>query len=152
MALAGSLDRLAHVRALEAEQSLATLEAAINEVRQLQYALALAQQQAKAGRELIHCSAQTGELVDRLAGIEELRKSRKAIATMEGDLVVVEATATEVREVYLARRMERQQAEALVKEARTQEERLMTRRSQQEVEDWHRAQQMREAPLQSPAE
>ncbi|HVZ82571.1 MAG TPA: hypothetical protein VG893_02770 [Terracidiphilus sp.] len=146
MAVARGLRRLLHVRELEEEQRRLALETALAELHRLQEQLGRAQRQDRRGRELITSSAHTGEIADRLAGLEESRAAARRTKALADRLSDIEAEVGELRAAYLAVRVERRQAEVLIEETESREAAEAARRSQQDLDDWHRAQKARNEP------
>src|SRR5580698_7324488 len=68
-----ALRRLFRVLHLEEAQRRRTLESALSELHRLERALAAASEHDRQGRELIASSAHNGDLIDRLAGLEQAR-------------------------------------------------------------------------------
>ena len=73
MAVSRAMRRLRQVRELEEELSQAALESAVGELRRMEAALERARERERAGRRQVTASAGTGDLVDRIAGLEETR-------------------------------------------------------------------------------
>ena len=141
---------MVRVRALEEEQSLAALEAAVSEVRRLEGVLDVAGARARIGRELVHRSAETGEALERVTGLAEERMAMQAARFLTEDLEEARELAEEARAQFLARRVEKRQAEALLDAALKNETARQARRLQQDVEDWDRARRMRGESQQVP--
>ena len=78
MAIRGALDRLFRVRELEEEQCGAAVEEAVVQMRRLENAVVAAQERIRRGRLLVAASAQSGDLLDRVAGVEETRSAGRA--------------------------------------------------------------------------
>jgi hypothetical protein len=136
VAVARALRRLLRVLKLEEEQAKGALETALGELRRLEEAKLVARERERSGRELVAASARSGELADRLAGIEEARAARHAAGSLKDRMAAAERQATLRREVYLAKRVERRQAETLIQEAEAHEAREADRRSQQSADEW----------------
>jgi flagellar biosynthesis chaperone FliJ len=135
------------VRELEEEQSMAALEAALNEVRRLEAALETVERRARTGRELIRRAAETGEILDRVIGLAELQGAYQAVESLQDDLEEARARVSAAQEDFLARRVEHRQAKTLVEDALMRARVVQERRNQQETDDWHRARSLREEPL-----
>jgi hypothetical protein len=71
MPVSRALRRLLRVLHLEEEETRRALESALSDLHRLEHALAAAAARNRSGRGLIVQSAVTGELADRLAGLEE---------------------------------------------------------------------------------
>jgi len=136
--MAGSrvLRRLLRLLELEEEQARGALEAVLGELRGLETARASAGERERRGRRLVTAAARNGDLSDRLAGLEEARAARRLAGALKPRIAEVELEAARRREVFLARRVERRQAETLVREAREREAIEGNRASQQSMDEW----------------
>jgi flagellar biosynthesis chaperone FliJ len=137
MPVSRPLRRLLRVLHLEEEETRRTLESALGTLRQLENALAAAQTRDRSGRGLVLKSAVTGELADRLAGLEESLAAARRTVALEPRLRDAEQQVAARREVYLAQRVERRQAETLVEQAETRDALEAARRTQRSLDDWH---------------
>lgn len=137
MAASRALRRLLRVLHLEEEQNRRTLEAALGELHSLERALQAAADQDRGGRRLIAASAQSGDLIDRIAGLEEGYTAARRAALLRPRIQESAERAAALREDYLAKRVERRQAETLVREAEAAEAAEAARRSQQSLDDWY---------------
>jgi hypothetical protein len=136
VAVARTLRRLLRVLELEEEQAKGALEAALGVLRRLEQVRLAAAARERRGRELVAASARTGEIADRLAGIEEARAARRAAGLLKERFAAAERQAAARREEYLAKRVERRQAETLIKEAEAREALEAARRSQRSNDEW----------------
>jgi len=136
MAVSRALRRLLRVLELEEEQSRLALESSIGELRRLEQFLALACKRERGGRQLVRVSAHTGELPDRLAGLEESRAGRRSAVLLETKILDGKSQVEELRRAYLAKRVERRQAEMLIQEIETRDAVTSARRGQQALDDW----------------
>ncbi len=136
MAVSRALRRLLGVLELEEEQSRLVLESSIGELRRCEQQLTLARKRERAGRALVFVSAHTGELRDRLAGLEESRSARRSTALLEARILDAESQVIERRQAYLAKRVERRQAETLMQEIESRDAVTAARRGQQALDDW----------------
>jgi flagellar biosynthesis chaperone FliJ len=136
LALARGLLRLLRIRNLEEEQSRTALESVMGELRQLQHAQAASIERARRGRRLVDTSARSGELPDRLAGLAEIHGSERLALALSPLILDAELEIAELRADYLAKRIERRQAETLIEEAETRDAAVAERRSQQSLDDW----------------
>jgi flagellar biosynthesis chaperone FliJ len=136
MAVARVLKRLLHIRDLEEEQSRMALESALGNLHLLQNAQAATIERDRRGRRLVLSSANSGELPDRLAGLEETHISERIAVTLAPRIAGAQRNVTQLREEYLAKRVERRQAETLIEEAQTRDTLDAGRRSQQALDDW----------------
>jgi flagellar export protein FliJ len=139
MPVSRALKRLLGVRELEEEQYRVALTSAINERTRLRKALQLAADRARRGRALITHSVGSGELYDRLAGLEEVRGAHLLKDVLCERIVTAEKQVTEDRENYLSSRMGRRQVETLIGKTNEKDIREGLRRSQQEIDEWFRS-------------
>lgn len=134
-----ALRRLLRVRELEEDQSRIALESGLAELNRLQNALTITNQRDRRGRQLVAASAQSGELPDRLAGLEEMRSAVRMAEFLAGKIVAAEGKVTELRESFLSTRVQRRQAESLIEETERKDAVEANRRAQQALDDWHRS-------------
>jgi hypothetical protein len=137
MAVSRGLRRLLGIRNIEEEQSRLALESALAELNRLERALAAAAERDLRGRRLVETSARTGELADRLAGLEEGRTASRHAAALAPRIAEAELDVAELRQEFLARRVERRQAETLIQEAEAQDVIEAGRHGQQALDDWY---------------
>jgi flagellar biosynthesis chaperone FliJ len=134
MPISPALRKLLRIRELEEEQSRIALETALGEMNRLKRALAGTAQSGQAARRLFASGVQSGNLTDRVAGVQEMRAADTAgpeVATL--------------RERFLATRVQRRQAESLVNESKSRAELEEGRRSQRDLDDLHRARTQRKS-------
>ncbi len=136
-AVSRGLRRLLQLRKLEEEQCRLSLEAALTELRRLEHALDAAAERSRRGRMLIHLAARTGELPDRIAGIEEGRFALHHAVMLEAAIGKSRQTADLLRERFQAARVVRRQVETLVQEAEAAQALDASRRNQQALDDWY---------------
>lgn len=136
MAVTRALRRLLRIRDLEEEQCRLALEAALAERNRLGIALDATAERDRRGRLLIAASARSAELADRLAGLEETRTARRLAIVLKQRLAQVEAAVAVRRQEYLAKRVERRQAETLIRSTEAQANLESGRRAQQSLDDW----------------
>lgn len=135
-AAAKPMRRLLRVLDLEEEQMQRALEAATEELRHLERAREVACERERQGRALIGASATSGQIADRVAGLEEIRQGQRAASALASRITEAQAQATARRKEYLAKRIERQQAETLVRAAEAREAREAAQREQRSLDDW----------------
>lgn len=138
MAVSRALRRLLRIWDLEEEQGRLELESALSEIRHLKIVLAATVERARGGRRLAVASAYSGELADRLAGLEETRAAVRRAAALAPIIEEAELDAVALREEYLAKRVERRQAETLIQEIEARDAIEAGRRGQQALDDWFR--------------
>jgi hypothetical protein len=137
MAVSRALRRLLRIRDLEEEQSQLALEFALGEFNRLELALTTAVERGLQGRRLVEASARTGQLPDRLAGIEETRSAGRHVLMLEPKIKAGEEEVTARRQEFLLKRVERRQAETLIQETEAQDALEATRHLQQTLDDWY---------------
>ena len=145
MSVSNSLRRLLGIRELQEEQSKLALESAIGELHRLELALQTSFERGRRGRNLIHASAQSGQLTDRLAGLEETRAVKLHVAALEPRVDAKAEEIEELRNAYLSKRVERRQAEAQIQESEAREAVEADRRGQQSIDDWHNLRKFRDS-------
>ncbi|MDE3188541.1 MAG: hypothetical protein KGM96_13585 [Acidobacteriota bacterium] len=139
MPVSPALRRLLRIRELEEEQSRLALESAVGELSSLEQALTETAGRDRQGRQLVSFSAQSGELPDRLAGLEESRAALRLGAALEERRNAAEQEAERLRQSFLIRRVERLQAETLIETREATDAIEAKRRGQQALDDWHRS-------------
>lgn len=138
MAVSLALRRLLRIRDIEEEQSRLALEASLGDLHQLQYALGATVERNRLGRRLVRSSASSGELTERLAGLEQSRAADRQELVVGARIRDVELKVASLREGYLAARVERRQAETLIEEAAARDAQDSERRGQMALDDWFR--------------
>lgn len=136
MAVSRALRRLLGVLELEEEQAHAALERSLGELRWLEEARSSAMERERKGRRLVAASAGNGELVDRLAGLEEGRTARRLGAVLKMRIAEAEKEVAVRRRSFLAKRVERRQAATLIEETEAAEATEASRRGQQATDEW----------------
>jgi hypothetical protein len=137
MAISRGMRRLLRIRNLQEQSSRMELDSALGELNLLEQAMRSSDARDHRGRGLIGSSAGTGELADRLSGLEESRTAARHAAALRLGIANAEEKVTELREVFLDRRVERRQAETLIEEAGERDAVDAGRRTQQAVDDWY---------------
>ena len=151
MAVSRALRRLLRVRELEEEQSRLALEAASSELHKLQSALQHAIGRGRRGRELIGSSAGSGNLADRLAGVEEIRTSERFVEVLHPLIAKQEEVVAKRRQEFMDKRIERRQAETLIDQIKEREAVEQGRRDQQALDSWFSNKLYREGAQQEPS-
>lgn len=136
MAVSRALRRLLSVLELEEEQARIALERALGELRRLEAARSDAIERERAGRRLVAASAASGEMVDRLAGMEEGRTAQRLAGILKMRIAEAARQAAARREAFLAKRVERQQVRTLIEEAQAAQAADAGRRQQQSIDEW----------------
>jgi hypothetical protein len=138
VAVSRALRRLLRIRNLEEEQSRIALESAVGDLRRLEHAQAATVERDRRGRRLFDSSVHTGDLPDRLAGLVEQHAADLAHRALSPRILDAEQDLAGLREDFLDRRVERRQAETLVKESEARDALGADRKSQQGLDDWFR--------------
>jgi flagellar biosynthesis chaperone FliJ len=131
------LRRLLQLRRLVEEECRVSLETAFAELHRLAHALEIAGERSRRGRLLIHLAVRTGEVPDRIAGIEEGRVALRHQVMLEAAIDTSREAAEVLREKYQGARVERRQVETLLQAAAAAEALDASRRSQQALDDWY---------------
>jgi hypothetical protein len=144
MAVSRALRRLLRIRDLEEGQSRLALESALGELHRLEHALTATVERERRGRRLVGDSARTGQLPDRLAGLEETRSSVRHAAALEPRIEAMGDDVAMLRREFLGKRIERRQAETLIQETEAEDAIAAGRRGQQALDDWYGSRLYRE--------
>jgi flagellar biosynthesis chaperone FliJ len=152
MAVSRALRRLLRIRDLEEEQCRLALESAVSELHGLEQALASMGERNRQGRRLIESSARSGELPDRLSGIEEIHTAARYAAVLVPRIAEVQLEVAALRQAFIMKRVERRQAETLIQETEAKDAIETGRRDQQGLDDWYRNRMHREEQMAKSAE
>jgi hypothetical protein len=136
MAVSRAMRRLLRIRSLEEEQRHLALESALGELNRLEAALTASRERGRRGRSLVQSSVQTGQLPDRLAGLEETRSAGRQSEVLGERIVAKQDEVTARRQEFLLKRVERRQAETLIEEAEARDATVAERRGQQALDAW----------------
>jgi flagellar biosynthesis chaperone FliJ len=147
MAALRILRRLRDIRQAEEEQSHAAMESAIAELERLITGLEETRMRIRRARQLIASSAQTGEFVDRIAGLEEIRLADLMAKTVAEYIHSAENTAQQKKREFLDKRIERLQVETVNEAMQARDAAEVNHKSQIALDDWYSQQcrQTREA-------
>jgi len=141
MAVSRSMRRLVRILHMQEEQSRNALEAAVAALRRLEQAQQATRERGRAGRRLVAASAlesqMARQLADRLAGLEETLAASRMAALLAAPAADAQQSVVLRREEFLARRIERRQAEALVKNAEAADAVAAGRAGQRALDDWY---------------
>jgi hypothetical protein len=137
MAVSRALRRLLRIRDLQEEQSRLVLESALGELHRLENAMTATFVRDRQGRSLVQASARTGELPDRLAGLDETRAASRHAAALGPRIDAMGEEVAGLRQEFLSKRVERRQAETLIQETEARNAIESSRRSQQTLDDWY---------------
>jgi len=136
MARSRALRRFLRVLELEEEQHRARMASALADLHHLETLLTAAEDRERAGRQLMNESAQTGKVVDRLAGREESQLARKRAALLKPQIADAEEVARAQRESFLEMRIERRQTETVIVKSESADAIEAGRREQRSLDDW----------------
>jgi hypothetical protein len=144
MPVSKSLRRLLRIREVEEEQCRIRLEAANNELTQLHNALDATVERDRRGRQMVLASAHSGELPDRLAGLEEMKTAVRIAAVLTPRIAEKEYQVSLLRKAFMDKRVELRQAATLIEETEAKDAIEAGRRSQQTLDDWFSSRQHRQ--------
>lgn len=136
MAVSRAMRRLLRVLLLQEEQYRVALETALAELQRLEGMLTAAEEQERKGRQLVWSSVATGELADRLAGLEESRAARRHAAILTPRIAESEADVSQRRHEFLLKRIERRKAETVIEKTKARDAVVAFRRGQRGFDDW----------------
>ncbi len=136
MAVSRAMRRLQQVLEIQESECLAAMESARAELTQLEQNLVRSIARERGGRRLVAASATTGEIVDRIAGIEETGSARRLTAALEPRIAEAQAALDATRREFLSKRVERRQTETLIEEAEAAGKVEAARRAQKNLDDW----------------
>ena len=139
MPVSRALRRLLRIRELQEEQSRAALESVMGELSRLEKAVVVAAGRDRQGRQLVSSSAQSSELPDRLAGLEESRAAMRQGKVLKESRDGVKQQVEILQQSFLTRQVERRQAETLIEAAEAMNAIEAERRGQQALDEWHRS-------------
>jgi hypothetical protein len=130
-------ERIVRIRQIEEDEGRRALDLALQELAELELALRAAQQRERAGRRLVAASAKSGEISDRIAGMEESRSASRRAAALAPRIRAAEDAVASLRRDYLSKRTSRLQAETLAEAEMARETATNLRRGQQGLDDWY---------------
>ena len=137
MPVSPTLHRLLSVRTIEEEHLRRSLDSALSDLHALERALAASHERKRAGETLLARSLGSTEIADRAAAQVEVEAALGRSAALRPRIAAAQIAATRARHDYLAKRLERRQAETLVEEAQAQQALESDRRSQQTLDETH---------------
>lgn len=143
MAASKSLHRLLAIREAEEEQVRIEMDLAMAKLNSLEAAYARAHLHGRQARSLVMSSAQSGDLLDRIAGLEAIRTTSRLVNVLAGRINIAEEEVQRQRQKFLAKQTERRQVETLCEAMSAQEMVEGNRRSQLLLDDWHRSERSR---------
>ena len=136
MAVSRAMRRLLQVLEIQEEECRAAMESARAELKRLEQALAWSVERERGGRRLVAASAATGEITDRIAGIEETHVAKRIAKALAPRIAESESAVNSRQHEFLGKRIERRQTETLIEEAEALESVEAGRRAQRDLDDW----------------
>jgi flagellar biosynthesis chaperone FliJ len=136
MAVSKTVRRMLHVLGLEEESRRRELDTAQAELARLDAGSRAAAKQEKDGRLLFASGVQGNEMDDRLAGLVEVHAGRRRQDVLQQCIQESTQVVEALRAAFLEKRVERKQAESLVKAAEARESLEKDRRNQQSLDSW----------------
>ncbi len=112
------------------------MESARAELKGLEQALARSVERGRGGRRLVAASAATGDVTDRIAGVEETHLAKRIAAALAPRITESEFAVNARQREFLGKRIERRQTETLIEEAEALESVKAARRAQRNLDDW----------------
>ena len=143
MSVKSTLCQLLRIRQLEEERAQMNLQTALAELQKLKDTRIASLERGRKGRVLVNASAGSGELSDWFSGLEEIRAAFRLNEMLSARITVAESTIARLREGFMAKRIERRQAETLLEKIEAQNAIKTGRRSQDALDDWYRLQSRR---------
>ena len=136
MAVSRAMRRLLQVLEIQEDECRTAMESARAELGRLEHALAWSRGRERGGRRLVASSAVTGEIADRIAGIEETRTGKRIAAALAQRIAEAQLAVDARRREFLGKRIERRQTQTLIEESEALERVEAARRAQRELDDW----------------
>ncbi len=136
MAVSRAMRRLLQVLEIQESECRAAMESARAELSRLEQAFAWGVERERGGRRLVVASATTGEVTDRIAGIEESRAAQRIAAALAPRIAEAEAAVHTRRREFLGKRIERRQTATLIEETEALDKVETGRRGQRDLDDW----------------
>lgn len=136
MPVSRAMRRLLDVLEIQEEQCRGALEEARAEFERLQQMWQHNLKREHTGRSLISESAATGEVADRIAGIEETQTAKRVAAALAPCIAETEAAVSARRREYLDKRVERRQTETLIEKGEAHDKAETVRREQISLDAW----------------
>ena len=136
MAVSRAMRRLLQVLEMQEEECRAAMEQARAELKLMKQALMRSVERERGGRRLVRASAATGEITDRIAGIEEIHVAKRIAAALAPRIAESESAVNLRQREFLGKRIERRQTETLIEEGEALESVEAGRRAQRDLDDW----------------
>jgi hypothetical protein len=93
---------------------------------------------------LVASSVLTGELLDRIAGLEEIRVADRKVKVLAAKVDAAKKQVQKKRQEFLDKRIERRQAEAVYDAMQARAAAEANRKGQLILDDWHRSRRNRD--------
>ena len=136
MAVSRAMRRLLQVLEIQEEECRASMESARAELKGLEQALTRSVERGRGGRRLVAASAATGDITDRIAGVEETHLAKRIATALAPRIAESEIAVNARQREFLGKRIERRQTETLIEEAEALESVKAGRRAQRNLDDW----------------
>ena len=136
MAVSSAMRRLLRVLEIQESERRTAMESARAELSRLEHAWGQGVGRERGGRRLVAASATTGDVTDRIAGIEETRTAKRIAQALEPRLAEMEAAVSTRWREFLGKRIERRQTETLIEETEALDKVEAGRRAQRDLDDW----------------
>jgi hypothetical protein len=136
MPVSNALKRLLRIRDLEQEQHRRALESALSELRHLEEALNRAEARESSGRSGFRAGVLNREPSELQPALVETSIGQRHAHALEPRIARAAAQAALRRQEFLLKRMERRQAETLIRETQAADAIEATRQGQQTLDDW----------------
>ncbi|HTX74916.1 MAG TPA: hypothetical protein VMD29_01835 [Terracidiphilus sp.] len=133
MPVSPALRRLLRVRNLEEEQQRLALDAALADLHALEHVLESARARERRGRQRTGTAT---NLADRVAALVETQSAARHAAALVLRIAAAQRQASDLRGQFLSKRVERRQAETLIREAEAADALAAGRHAQQDLDDW----------------
>lgn len=136
MAASRAIRRLLDVLEIQEEECRAAMASARAELIELEQALVRSVERERGGRRLVIGSMVSGEVVDRVAGLEEVRTAKHAARALMTRIAEAEDAVEDTLREFLAKRIERRQTESLIEQAEAADKMEAERRAQKNLDEW----------------
>ena len=134
-----ALKRLLRIRELQEERKRCQLEAALARLDSLEKTRDAAAEMERRGRMLVGTSVLSGEIADRQAGLMQSEFASRRGRILATRIALTQKETIELRQEFMDKRVERQQAETLVDLENSKDKVESDRRSQRSMDDWFAA-------------
>ena len=143
MASAYRLQKLHTIRRAEEELKKSALAEAIQELHRLENALRFAHERCALGRTMMNAGAESGQLEERIVGREEVSAADRSARFLISRVRKVEENIKKFQTEFLAKRVQRRQVQKLLESAIAEDVVTENRKSQADLDEWHRSRHSR---------